>query len=434
MSLKYRLFMQSIIILIITIIITGCAAFCYTYFYDFLNKSPNADSLGDSAVIVLKNDSIIYQSNNFSSYQVKEIQMNISVNNTKFIYGNVKYNIKADSFSHQDNYYKVLKLDPVLDLGGYYKSLILFVIVIFIVTFMIATIIVQNNNMKKIIKPVIDLKKETEKLREGELDTAVTEQGYSEVRELGKAIEQLRIKLKNSIFYQQKAEENRKFLISSISHDLKTPVTSIRGYIEGVLEGVANNEEKKKDYLNKAIEKTKLINTMTEDLLLYSKLDLNQIIFDTEKTNILNYIEYCVSDNLYQFEIENKDIAIENGLAHSVYVKIDRKKFKRVIQNIIDNAKKNIEEQTGTLIIKLRNTNNAVILEFLDNGRGINQKDLPYIFDRFYRADFARTIEGSSGLGLAIAKQIVEGLDGRIWAVSKADSGASILISLKIVR
>lgn len=434
MSLKYRLFTQSILILIITILITGCAGFCYAYFYNLFNKSPFADGLGDSAVIVLKNDSVIYQSGNFSDYHVKEMQMNISVNNTKFVYGNVKYNLKADSFSHQDIYYKIIKLDPVIDLGGYYKSLVLFVIVIFIVTFIIATIIVQNNNIKNIIKPVIDLKTETEKLREGELDTAVTEQGYSEVRELGKAIEQLRIKLKNSIFYQQKAEENRKFLISSISHDLKTPVTSIRGYIEGVLEGVASNEEKKKDYLQKAIEKTKLINTMTEDLLLYSKLDLDQISFDTEKTDILNYIEHCVSGNLYQFEIENKSIEIQNELAHVFYVNIDREKFKRVIQNIIDNAKKNIEEHTGKLIVKLRNTNNAVILEFSDNGRGINKKDLPYIFDRFYRADSARTIEGSSGLGLAIAKQIVEGLDGRIWAVSKADSGASILISLKIGR
>jgi signal transduction histidine kinase len=113
---------------------------------------------------------------------------------------------------------------------------------------------------------------------------------------------------------------------------------------------------------------------------------------------------------------------------------MDGAKFKRVVQNIMDNAKRNIDKQEGQLKVILRETNSSVIIEFKDNGKGISERDLPHIFDRFYRADTAREIKGSSGLGLAIAKQIVEGLGGRIWAVSEIGHGASIIISLKKVR
>src|SRR5699024_1846817 len=108
--------------------------------------------------------------------------------------------------------------------------------------------------------------------------------------------------------------------------------------------------------------------------------------------------------------------------------------LKRVVKYIVDNAKLNIEEESGQLKIILRVTNYSLIIEFKDIGMGINKDDLAFVFDRFYRADIAREVEGSMGLGLAIAKQIVEGLGGRIWAISETGQGASIIISLKKVK
>ena len=112
---------------------------------------------------------------------------------------------------------------------------------------------------------------------------------------------------------------------------------------------------------------------------------------------------------------------------------LDMNRFGRVIQNILDNAKKNIAHGSGRVDVTLRRKLHNVILEIHDNGVGIKEEELPHIFDRFYRADSARKIRGSSGLGLAIAKQIVEGLDGRIWATSVYGKGTSILISLKVI-
>lgn len=435
MNLKQRFLTQSILILIGTIVITGCLGFTYVYFYNILNESHVSSGVGQTAVVVIEDDNIVYNSEDFTMLQVKEVLMNLSVDNDYYEHENKKYSLSEENFIMQDgSNYRIITLNEIIYVGDYYRSFITFVFISFLVIFVIASIIVQKQNLKNIIIPITDLKKETERLRIGELETAITEKGYGEVRELGVAIEQLRLQLKNSIYYQQKVDENRKFLISSISHDLKTPVTSIRGYIDGVLDGVADTDEKKKYYLSNAIEKTKMINTMIEDLLLYSKLDLNQMTFEKDKVDIIKYIDSCIEESSEEFTLENKRIIFENNLLTSYFVIMDVTKFKRVVQNIMDNAKRSIQKQAGQLKIILRETNSSVIIEFKDNGKGISEHDLPYIFDRFYRADTAREVKGSSGLGLAIAKQIVEGLGGRIWAVSEIGHGASIIISLKKVK
>lgn len=435
MNLKQRFLTQNILILLSTIVITGCFGFTYTYFYNLLNESHVTRGVGQTAVVVLENDDIVYNSEGFSMFQIKEMLMNLSIENNYYEYENRRYIINEEKFSMQDGgNYRIIALNQIINSSDYYKSLITFVFMTFLTVFIAASIIVQKQNLKNIIMPITDLTKETERLRIGELETAITDKGYGEVRELGSAIEQLRLQLKNSIYYQQRVDENRKFLISSISHDLKTPVTSIRGYIDGVLDGVADTDEKKQYYLSKAIEKTKMINTMIEDLLLYSKLDLNQMTFEKEKINIIKYAESFIEDSSEEFIRENKKIIFENKLLTPYCVIADGEKFKRVVQNIIDNAKRNIEKQIGQLRIILRETNSSVIIEFKDNGKGINKQDLPHVFDRFYKADIAREAKGSSGLGLAIAKQIVEGLGGRIWAVSEEGQGASIIISLKKIK
>ena len=435
MKLKQGFLKQSILILISTILITACFGFAYTYFYNIFNKSHVTKGLGQTALIMMENDNIVHNTKGFSTLQTKEMLMNLSIEKNYYEHENIRYKINAESFTMENgNYYRIIALNEVINVGDYYRSLLIFVLIIFLIVFLIASLIVQRQNLKNIIIPIIDLTEETKKLRIGELETAITDKGYKEIRELGTAIEQLRLQLKNSIYYQEKVDDNRKFLISSISHDLKTPVTSIRGYIDGVLDGVADTDEKREYYLSKAIEKTKLITTMIEDLLLYSKLDLNQMPFDKAKVYIDAYIEGCIQDNLEDFLRENKRIIFDNKLSATYGVIIDIEKFKRVIQNIMDNAKRSIETQTGQLKVILRETNSSVIIEFKDNGKGISKQDLPHVFERFYRADTAREERGSSGLGLAIAKQIVECLGGRIWAISEEGQGASIIISLKKFR
>lgn len=428
MNLKQRFLTQTMMIFLVTIIITVCAGFVYNYFYNLL-QSTAPGVLKEASVIVMEDQGIIYNNENFSKFQIKEMLMNISIGKNYYDIDGIKYSTKSEKFTALNGDYTVLTLVPTGQ-GNYYKGLMLIVFSTFFICFAVVSIVVQKKNNKNIIIPIINLTRETEKLRKGQLETAITEHGFGEIKELEIAVEQLRLELKNSIYHQQKSDENRKFLISSISHDLKTPVTSIRGYIEGVIDKVADTDERKEYYLLKAVDKTKLISTMIEDLLLYSKLDLNQMSFEKQNVDINKYMESCIDDSIREFGLQNKLIILQNKLTKRYFVTIDNEKFKRVVQNIVDNARANIEEK-GLLKIILRETNSSVIIEFKDNGKGIAKEDLPQIFDRFYRADIARTVEGSSGLGLAISKQIVEGLKGRIWAISEAGQGTSIMISLK---
>ena len=240
----------------------------------------------------------------------------------------------------------------------------------------------------------------------------------------------MRIQLKDSIRIKMKYDDNRKMLVSSISHDLKTPITSIKGYVEGILDGVANTPEKLERYLKTIYSKAEQIDVMIDDLLLYSKLDLNQLPFNYEKTDIVEYFNYCIHESAPELQKSNIKIDLKNDLKESNYVKLDRERMRRVIVNIIDNSRKYMDKTEGQITIMLRETNSSIIIELRDNGSGIDKNDINRIFDRFYRANLARTGTNGSGLGLAIAKQIVEGHKGKIWAVSHENEGTSIIISL----
>ena len=173
---------------------------------------------------------------------------------------------------------------------------------------------------------------------------------------------------------------------------------------------------------------------MIDDLLLYSKLDLNQIPFNFEKTDIVEYFKYCIYEVQPELKKNNININLENNLKEATFLKIDLERMKRVVMNIIDNSRKYMDKEQGSITIKLRDTNLSLIIEIRDNGIGIDKNNINNIFNRFYRADAARSGTKGSGLGLAIAKQIVEGHKGKIWGISHGNEGTSILISLAKIK
>lgn len=429
MKLKQYLLMQNVCVLLITVAITACFSLLFGY---FSLRMEGALPEGETEKrILLHEDAILQNKSPLSDYQIRELLLDVKAGVERKELDGRFYRLEADVIRSSEGEYTLLVLSPYLDLSLFYRKMILVVISVFLITFFISCIVVQHLNTKQIVLPLMKLREETDKLTAGELDTEVADEGRGEVRELARAIESLRLRLRDTVNRQKRYEENRKFLTSSISHDLKTPVTAVRGYVESILDGVANTEEKRKKYLEKAVEKTVLMNNMIDDLLLYSKLELNQLPFNLERVSIADYLMDCVEDCRVAFARAKKELVLENGLRGNAFVRIDLRRFRRVVQNVIDNAEKHIAEETGCLKILLRETEKAVVIEFADNGEGISKQDLPHIFERFYRADSARRAEGSSGLGLAIAKQIVTGMDGRIWAVSEEGKGSSIMILLK---
>jgi signal transduction histidine kinase len=300
----------------------------------------------------------------------------------------------------------------------------------FMICFLILNWWVSHRFSQGIIKPMLRLKEAAAKISEGDLSGGIAEEGEGEVKALCRSLELMRLKLKESIRMQERYDENRKFLLSSISHDLKSPVTAIIGYLEGIRDGVAATPEKMAHYLETARTKAIQVNNMIDDLLLYSRLDMEQLPYHFEETELAGYAAACVEDHRDAFERARVELGFVNELSGAVTVRIDRERFRRVIQNVLDNARKHAARQNGRVELVVRETRTSAIIEVRDNGEGIPEEHLSRLFERFYRADPSRSNADGSGLGLAIAKQIVEGHEGRIWVTSKLGEGTRVMISL----
>lgn len=389
-------------------------------------------ALGGEAVL-LKNRQVVFATRSFSPVDLEKSLMltgGAAKRDTVELDGSVYMVARAAYKPASGEEAALLLLAPVRLKTDWYIALGLFTVGFFLFVFLLLNLWISFRFSRKVILPVTRLRNAAVKISDGDLSFGIAEEGEDEVRELSRTLELMRLKLKESIDLQKKYDDNRAFLISSISHDLKTPVTSIKGYIEGIIDGVARTPEKTAAYLETARAKADLVNAMIDDLLLYSKLDLNQLPYHFEQSDLLDYFEDCAADYAYAFERAGIAFELRSELARPVKVRIDRERLKRVVQNILDNAAKYVNPEGGAVAILLRETRTSAIVEIRDNGPGIPEDELPYIFDRFYRVDPSRHNTDGSGLGLAIAKQIVEGHGGTIWARSAEGEGTRLMISL----
>lgn len=286
---------------------------------------------------------------------------------------------------------------------------------------------------RSIIIPLSSLKDAAEQIRTGNLDCTITYGKKNELGQLTASFESLRSQLKESLQKQEQYEINRKELISGISHDLKTPITAVKGYIEGIMDGVANTPEKMNRYLLTIHRKANQLDRLIDELFLFSKLDLDRMPSHFETVNITSFLQDCLDELRFDLEDKKINLIYLPGADSPIQVTADREKLRRVLMNIIDNAVKYApkEEEYGKIKVSLCSLPEKALIRIGDNGPGIKEEDLPFIFDRFYRSDPARSsAAGGSGLGLAIAKLIIMEHGGEIWAESQLGQGTTICFTL----
>lgn len=384
-------------------------------------------------IIIIKGNNIVFASKDVNKIDIEKcleeskkrpLKNSVKVNNISYMVDSVSINFKDEALGN------IILLVPIEEHWDLSRKFTISIIIVFFLSFIGVNILMSYLFSKRILKPISLLKRATAEISRGDLNFEVIENGDREIKDLCADFEKMRVQLKDSVHMKMKYDDNRKMLVSSISHDLKTPITSIKGYVEGILDGVANTPEKMERYLKTVYSKAEQMDVMIDDLLLYSKLDLNQLPFNYEKTDVVEYFQYCIEENGPELQKSNIAIYLENYLIESKYVMIDRDRLRRVIVNIIDNSRKYMDKVQGKITIILRETSSSIIIEIRDNGSGIHKDDVNKIFHRFYRADLARSETKGSGLGLAIAKQIVEGHKGKIWAVTHENEGTSIILSL----
>jgi len=281
--------------------------------------------------------------------------------------------------------------------------------------------------------PIHHLSEGTRNIAEGNLDFEIeVPDGDDRIADLCRNFNYMRQKLKDSADRTIENEmENRK-LISNITHDLKTPVTSIKGYAEGLLDGVADTPEKQQKYLRTIYNKANDMNRLINELTLYSAIDTNRIPYNFARINISEYFDDCVDEISMDLESHGIELSYTNNLSSDVRIVADPEQLKKVINNIIGNSVKYMNKEKGQISILLKDEDDSVLIGIEDNGKGIDNKDLPYIFDRFYRTDTSRnSSKGGSGIGLSIVKKIVEDHGGRVWAQSHPDVGTTIFMEFR---
>ncbi len=282
------------------------------------------------------------------------------------------------------------------------------------------------------ISPIAKLSAATKKIMDDDFDFTIIPESNDEIGELCKNFEEMRSKLEQYAKERLEAENTNRELISNISHDLKTPLTTVRGYCEGIMDGVADTPEKIEHYVMTIYNKTNEMTNLVNELALYSKLDTNRIPYNFQKINVASYFDDCVTDLYMELENENITVSYEDYAADDIVIIADPEQLKRVINNIVSNTVKYLDKPKGNINIRIRDVGDFIQVEIEDNGSGIAAKDLPYIFDRFYRSDASRnSSKGGSGIGLSIVKKIIEDHGGKIWATSREGNGTVMYFVLR---
>ncbi len=284
-----------------------------------------------------------------------------------------------------------------------------------------------------VISPIQQLTEATKKITEGTLEFELDIPEHNdEISELCSNFEKMRQRLLDSANAQIEGENENRELVSNITHDLKTPVTSIKGYAEGIMDGVADTPEKMDRYIRTIYNKANDIDRLINELTFYSGIDTNKIAYNFARINISDYFDDCVDEIKVDLESRNIELNYTNLLDRDVCIIADPIQMKKVVNNIVGNSIKYIDKEKGVMNIRLKDADTAILIEIEDNGQGIEAKDLPYIFDRFYRTDTSRSsYKGGSGIGLSIVKKIVEDHGGRVWAISHIGEGTTMMMEFR---
>ena len=280
--------------------------------------------------------------------------------------------------------------------------------------------------VRKIEEPLDLLSEGARRLGDGDLNYRIAYAGKDEFAPVCGAFNEMAARLKESVERTRRDEESRKELLAGISHDLRSPLTSIRAYVEGLLDGVARTEEAKQRYLRTIHTKAEDIDRLVSQLFLYSKLDLEGVPMEMQPVRLDKFITDFVEETAIDSRTRGLEITVVQ-LA-PVTVSADPEQLHRILSNIIENSIKYKNKELGHLWITLEESGRLILA---DDGPGVPQEALPKLFDVFYRSDPARkNPAGGSGLGLAIASKAVQGMGGSIQARNGPDEGLVIEINL----
>ncbi|MGN0143422.1 MAG: sensor histidine kinase [Clostridium sp.] len=294
------------------------------------------------------------------------------------------------------------------------------------IVFIILFVIITNNKMKYLDEIAIGLKI----IANGNLKYRIEERGTDEIKNLANNINYMAKEIGEKINAERLAEKTKTDLITNVSHDLRTPLTSVMGYIGLVIQKRYKDEKEMENYLNIAFNKAEKLKVLIDDLFEYTKYNNNGITLNKSDVNLTEFLSQLIEEMMPILD-ENNLTVFKKFECEKLIVFIDPIKMLRVFENLITNAVK-YSYKPGEIIIGLYKKDNKAVVVFRNKGDHLSKEKTDKLFDRFYRVDESRnTNTGGSGLGLAISKNIVELHGGSIWADSIGNN-VSFYVELNI--
>lgn len=303
--------------------------------------------------------------------------------------------------------------------------LLLLVLVILILLLRIYKIIKSD-----VFKPISEMHNSAKGILRGNLDDKVLYDYDGEIGEFSHDFEKMRDNLKDSRDNEAKLKRNEKELLACISHDLKTPISSISGYCEGIIDGVVKSEDDIKRYASIILKKARVLTKLIEDMLEYSKAEINEMTIRKEDVYSAQYFYNILEDLSLDVETKNRKFIL-NGKIPNVLINIDKKRIQEVMYNLVSNSIKYTEEK-GIIEVSIEKIDGSLVVHVKDDGMGITADDIPNVFKKFYRGEKYRNMNiPGSGLGLSISKYIVEKHGGYIEINSSLKQGTEVIFSIK---
>ena len=386
---------------------------------------------GSLQIINPENDQIIFNSETREQEKFNYNNLNInSITNTDFF----TYLNEIDTPEGKYVYSLVLNVNMMFQ--GVQGRIIKYFVVGIIISIILLIFLVYYFSRvisRQILIPLEELNEATKNIAEGNLDYEIDYCGDNELGRFCEAFETMRLKLKDSLEKQATYENNRKELIASISHDLKTPITSIQGYVEGLIDGVYKDEETYNKYLRIIKDKSIRLNHLIDDLFYFSKLELDKLEVNKKEYSSKKVFEDILTSYKLEFEQIKQKLIIEKPIP-DVKISIDKYRIDQVFDNIIKNAREFMTDD-GTVKVSFDVNNKYLIVSITDKGVGIKEEDQKNIFEKFYRGEKSRNRQfGGTGLGLAICKEIIDSHNGEIGVESKPNKGSTFYFKLPIIN
>ncbi|MEY8763196.1 MULTISPECIES: sensor histidine kinase [Clostridium] len=367
---------------------------------------------------------LIATSKQIVTSDLKELRQNKTVDKTEKysqIFANPVHTFEIPIFSNNVFKGAIMMHTSINELKGPLKWVYKIIWVSAVFAIVICCIVIYYLSQRIIIKPLERINYVADKISRGEVEKRVDINSKDEIGELAKSFNSMADSL-------EQVEKNRREFISNVSHEIRSPITSIKGFIGGMIDGVIP-PEKQNYYLSVTYSEIQRLTRLVNDLLDLSAIDSGQIKLRVEKVDINEVIRLCVIK--FETRINEKklkvDVLLEND---KLYVAADKDKITQVVTNLIDNAVKYVNDE-GNIKIFTKIKGEKVFVSIYNNGSSISEYDMKHMWDRFYKSDKSRTSKISTGLGLPIVRSILTQLGEDIWVENKKPNGVMFTFTLK---